>query len=194
MDATASREPLWDRACHIQGRMFEETDALGGLDIQLVHYRGFMEFSSTPWMSNTEALLKHMTAIRCAAGQTQIARVLSHATKQDQPVNALVFVGDAMEEDPVVLCKLAGELGILRIPVFIFQDGDNPIAERTFRQVARLSSGAWCRFDTNSAAQLRDLLCAVAVYAAGGQKALEKFGRERGGTVLKLSHQISKKN
>jgi len=174
--------------------MFEETDTLGGLDVQLVHYRGFMQFSSTPWMSNAEALLKHMTAIRCAAGQTQIARVLSHATKQSQPVNALVFVGDAMEEDPDVLCKLAGELGILRIPVFIFQDANDPIAERTFRKVARLSSGAWCRFDANSAAQLRDLLCAVAVYAAGGQKALEQFGRKRGGTVLKLSHEISNKN
>ena len=99
-----------------------------------------------------------------------------------------------MEEDPDVLCKLAGELGILRIPVFIFQDGDDPITERTFRNIARLSSGAWCRFDANSAAQLRDLLCAVAVYAAGGQKAPEPFGRNRGGAVLKLSHQISKKN
>ena len=114
--------------------------------------------------------------------------------KQGQSVNALVFVGDAMEEDPNVLCKLAGELGILQIPVFIFQDGDDPITERTFRNVARLSSGAWCRFDANSAAQLRDLLCAVAVYAAGGQTALEQFGRKRGGTVLKLSHQIGKKN
>ena len=33
MDATASRERTWDRACHIQGEMFEETDALGGLDL-----------------------------------------------------------------------------------------------------------------------------------------------------------------
>ena len=33
MDATASREPLWDRACHIQGQMFEQTAALGGLEI-----------------------------------------------------------------------------------------------------------------------------------------------------------------
>ena len=45
MDATASREPLWDRACHIQGQMFEETATLGSLDVQLVSYRGFMEFS-----------------------------------------------------------------------------------------------------------------------------------------------------
>jgi hypothetical protein len=36
MDATASREPSWDRACKIQGEMFEATAALGGLDVQLV--------------------------------------------------------------------------------------------------------------------------------------------------------------
>ena len=36
LDATASREPTWDRACRIQGEMFEATAALGGLDIQLV--------------------------------------------------------------------------------------------------------------------------------------------------------------
>ena len=74
------------------------------------------------------------------------------------------------------------------------QDGHDPIPERTCRNIDRLSSGGWGRVDANSAAQLRDLLCAVAVYAAGGQKALEQFGRKRGGTVLKLSHQLSKKN
>ncbi|HEV7994737.1 MAG TPA: VWA domain-containing protein, partial [Stellaceae bacterium] len=40
LDATASREPTWDRACRIQGEMFEATAALGGLEIQLVFYRG----------------------------------------------------------------------------------------------------------------------------------------------------------
>ena len=41
MDATASREPTWDRACQVQGQMFLETAALGGLEVQLVYYRGF---------------------------------------------------------------------------------------------------------------------------------------------------------
>ena len=50
MDATASREPTWDRACHIQGEMFRETAALGGLDIQLAYYRGFQQFETTGWL------------------------------------------------------------------------------------------------------------------------------------------------
>src|SRR3546814_12721854 len=32
MDATASREPTWDRASHLQAEMFKETEALGGLE------------------------------------------------------------------------------------------------------------------------------------------------------------------
>ena len=192
MDATASREPLWDRACHIQAQMFEETVALGGLDVQLAYYRGFMEFSSTPWTRNAKDLLGHMTGLRCAAGHTQISRVLEHARQETRrrSINALVFVGDCMEENPDTLCRLAGELGILHVPVFVFQDGHDGIAERTFREVARLSGGAWSRFDLDSAGQLRDLLCAVAVYAAGGKRALENFSERRGGVVLKLSHQI----
>ena len=44
MDATGSREPSWDRACQIQGEMFDATASLGGLSVQLAYYRGFGEF------------------------------------------------------------------------------------------------------------------------------------------------------
>jgi hypothetical protein len=47
MDATASREPTWDRACHIQAQMFEATSALGGLEIQLV-YTADPQFERAP--------------------------------------------------------------------------------------------------------------------------------------------------
>ena len=194
MDATASREPLWDRACHIQGQMFEQTAALGGLEIQLAYYRGYGEFDAAPWASEADVLLKRMTAIRCAAGHTQIAKVLKHALLQARKgggtVNALVFVGDCVEEDPDTLTALAGELGMLGGPVFVFQDGAEPSAEKTFTQIARLSRGAYCRFDASSAAQLRDLLCAVAVYAAGGRKALTNHSRQSGGEALKLLAQL----
>jgi hypothetical protein len=60
MDATASREPTWDRACHIQSEMFLETETLGGLDVQLCYYRGFREFHATPWLANSTDLLGRM--------------------------------------------------------------------------------------------------------------------------------------
>ena len=192
MDATASREPSWDRACQIQSEMFLETEALGGLDIQLCYYRGFREFHATPWLGSSADLLAQMQDVRCAGGITQIERVLKHSADESrqQKVNALVFVGDCMEEDIDRLCHLAGELGIIGVPAFLFHEGNDAAAARTFREVARLSGGAYCRFDASSARQLRELLSAVAVYAAGGRNALEDFGRRQGGIARRLTQQF----
>ncbi len=196
MDATASRQPTWDRAIRIQGEMFEATSALGGLDVQLVFYRGFRECRSSPWLSSGPELTRRMSGVFCLGGQTQIGRVLDHAIKQTRlaKVDALVFVGDCMEEDADALCHSAGELGLLGVPVFVFHEGGEPVARRTFEQVARLSRGAYCPFDADSARQLTDLLSAVAVYAAGGRRALEDYGR-RGGSpdVLRLTAQIDRR-
>ena len=194
MDATASREHTWDRACHIQGEMFRETASLGGLDIQLCYYRGFREFKASQWLSSSNELLKRMTGVTCEGGYTQIEKVLQQAIKQtkEKKVQALVFVGDCMEEDVDRLCQLAGELGILGVPAFMFHEGGEPEALSTFKQIARLTRGAYCTFDATSAEQLRDLLRAVAVYAAGGQSALQDFSNNRGEVVQKLTRQLSK--
>lgn len=194
MDATASREPAWDHACHIQAQMFAETTALGGLAIQLCYYRGFNEFSASGWLTNTADLQRQMAAVRCLGGHTQISKVLRHtlAETRQKKVNALVFVGDCMEEDVDELCQLAGELGIHGVPVFLFHEGGQPVAEQAFRQIARLSGGACCPFDAGSAQQLRELLSAVAVYAAGGRPALEAFSERRGENVRLLARQLSK--
>lgn len=192
MDATASREPTWDLACRIQGEMFTETGALGGLNVQLCYYRGFHEFYSSGWVSDSRELLQEMTRTRCVGGLTQISRVLQHALRKSrtQSVNALVFVGDCVEEDIDKLADLAGQLGLLNLPVFVFQEGHDPVATRAFRQIARLSGGAHCHFDRNSAHVLRDLLAAVAIYASGGRSALDKFVEHRGGDVKLLTRQL----
>ena len=192
MDATASRQPTWDRASHIQAEMFKETAALGGLDIQLVYYRGFGECRASPWVGNSAELLRWMTRVFCLAGQTQIAKVLKHALKECKraKVGALVFVGDCVEEDIDRLGHLAGELGLHGVPCFMFHEGGDPVARVAFQQIARLSGGAFCPFDANSAQQLRDLLSAVAVYAAGGRKALADYGARRGSVVRQLTHQV----
>jgi hypothetical protein len=89
-----------------------------------------------------------------------------------------------MEEDIDNLANLAGELGLLGVPAFMFQEGHDTAAERAFREIARLTKGAYCRFDAGSADQLRELLRAVAAYAAGGRKALEGSARGRGQLLL----------
>lgn len=192
MDATASRQPTWDRASHIQAEMFAETAALGGLEIQLVFYRGFGECKASRWVQTSKDLLHKMTSVYCLAGQTQIAKVLQHAINETERkrVAALVFVGDCVEEDIDALGHLAGRLGLLGVPCFMFHEGHEPVARSAFQQIARLSGGAFCPFDANSAQQLRDLLSAVAVFAAGGRKALADYSQRKGGVTRQLTHQV----
>ncbi len=192
LDATASRAPTWDRACHLQAEMFKETGSLGGLDIQLVYYRGFGQCRASKWTSNADDLLRIMTRVMCLGGLTQIRKILRHALKETkrEKVDAVVFVGDCVEEDVDELCHHAGELGLVGVPVFVFHEGGAPAPAQCLRQIAKLSGGAYCPFDEGSAQQMRELLGAVAVYAAGGRKALADFGRKRGGLALQLTHQI----
>jgi len=194
MDATASRQPTWDRAANLQGEMFTATSALGGLDVQLAFFRGFGEFKVSHWTDDTSELLRLMTSVNCFAGETQIGKVLRHALNETtrRRVNALVYVGDSMEEDIDALGKLAGELGLNGVPAFMFLEGADPIAEYAFKEMARLSGGACARFDAGSAEMLKKLLGAVAVYAAGGHRALSDLANRQGGAILSLTHQLNK--
>ena len=188
LDATMSRQPTWDMACALQADMFHEAAALGSLDIRLVYYRGESECRGTGWISNSAKLAKLMGKIRCEGGSTQIGKVLSEARREavGSGVRAVVFVGDAMEESVDDLCVKAGELGLLKVPVFMFQEGEDSVAEQAFREIARLTGGAWCRFDPGAAAQLRELLRAAAAYAAGGREALLRLSKTGSGAAKLL--------
>lgn len=192
MDATASREPSWDQACQVQGQMFLETAALGGLDVQLVYYRGFNECKASRWVDNPSDLVRLMTGVFCLAGKTKIRRVLQHAVKETgkKRVSALVFVGDAFEEDLDEIGDIAGQLGMLGVRAFLFQEGYKPEAERAFRHIAALTKGAHCRFDSGSPDQLRALLGAVAAYAAGGKRALADLSRRSNPSVKLIASQL----
>jgi hypothetical protein len=185
LDATMSRQPTWDMACALQADMFREAAALGSLDIRLVYYRGFNECRATGWISDSAQLAKLMSKIDCQGGNTQIGKVLSEARREAvaSAVRAVVFVGDAMEEAVDDLCAKAGELGLLKVPVFMFQEGNDPAAEQAFKEIARLTGGAWCRFDPGAAAQLRELLRAAAAYAAGGRDALLRLSKTGSGAA-----------
>jgi len=192
LDATMSRQPTWDSACALQADMFREAASIGGLDIQLVYFRGLNECRASGWVAGADKLAGLMSAIDCRGGHTQIGKVLSH-TRQEfakQKVQALVFVGDAMEEAVDDLSVAAGELGILGVPVFMFQEGNDAVAENAYREIARLSRGAYCRFDTGSAHELGELLRAVAAYAAGGIKALSDLSARKAGPARMLLAQL----
>jgi hypothetical protein len=184
VDATASRQPTWDRATQLQQEMFVTSNKVASLSVQLCYFRGFSNFRASRWLSDSEELAALMGKVRCEGGHTQIARLLKHAQSEHRKtaVRALVFIGDAVEESPDGLCNLAGQCGMLRLPLFLFQEGPDRMVEQTFRSMAKLSGGAYARFDGSSATKLAGLLSAVASFASGGHAALEK----RGGDSAKL--------
>lgn len=188
MDATMSRAPTWDLALSLQVDMFAAVKEVGGLDVQLIYFRGMDECRASKWVSDPDALARLMRRVACEGGMTQIGRVLSHALQESRKrrINAVVYVGDCMEEDVDRLCAQAGELALLGVPVFLFQEGADEAAGRAFREIARLTKGAFCRFDRGSARQLRDLLTAVATFAAGGRKALLALGERSDGAGARL--------
>ena len=194
MDATMSRQPTWDMALALQADMFTAVKDVGGLDVQLVYFRGAGECRASKWVRDPDELARLMTTVHVAGGFTQIEKVLTHARKETErkKVHALVFVGDAMEEGVDRLCGRAGELAVLGVPAFLFQEGYDPEASQAFAEIARITKGAHCRFGPGSARELRELLAAVAVYAAGGRAALEDMSRRGDGGATLLIEQMKR--
>jgi hypothetical protein len=178
LDATGSRQSTWDTAARIQTDMFK---AVHGLSIKLIYFRGDHECKASSWVSSPQRLGDMMRKITCLTGETQIGRVLDHARREK--ISALVYVGDCVEEEPEELYTKARAL---RAPAFMFQEGEDEEAERVFRQIAKITKGAFAKFEPGAAAELAKLLRAVAAYAVGGMAALDAdqvrlIGRNRDG-------------
>jgi hypothetical protein len=134
------------------------------------------------------------------AGSTKIARVLEHIRSENEreKVSAAVFVGDAVEESPQELYAAAAGLGV---PMFMFQEGDGlalyvdqrgefvvghppQTVESVFLEIARLSGGAYGKFNVGAAKHLGELLRAVAAFAVGGLTALADLRSESAQKLL----------
>jgi hypothetical protein len=187
LDATMSRQPTWDSAASLQASMFRDVSAIGALSLQLAYYRGAGECKASGWVSDPAKLATLMSKIDCRAGATQIEKILAHTVKETvgRRVGALVFVGDAMEENPDILVTRARELGRLKTPAFMFQEGADRTVESAFRDIAASTGGAYGRFDAGGVKQLGELLKAVAAFAVGGVQALE--GRKDRESVMLLA-------
>ena len=187
-----SRQPTWDMAQSIQGEMFRTTAAQGGLDVQLVYFRGFGECRASRFVSGGEGLGALMSRISCQGGRTQIGKVLRHARDEARAcrVGALVFIGDAMEEGLDALAATAGELGLLGVKAFMFQEGQDANVRRAYREIARLTGGAHAAFDGAAPRRLKELLAAAAAYAVGGRLELERRASEGEGAARLLLSQI----
>lgn len=174
LDATMSRQPTWDLACSLQAEMFGAIPKASALQVQLLYFRGFGECRASRWVIDASALARLMTGIECRGGNTQIGKVFAHARAEHarRRVNAVVYVGDAIEENVDELAERAGQLGLLGCPIFLFQEGRDARVEAAFKEFARLTKGAYARFDASAPQELAALLRAVAAYASGGQELL----------------------
>jgi hypothetical protein len=180
LDATASRAPTWAIARDLQAKMFRETAPIGHLDVQLTYYRAD-ECRASKWVESGDQLARLMNRIECEGGCTQIGRVLTHALHEagNAAVQALVFIGDAMEEELEELAAKAARLGALGVPIFLFQEGSDPAVRKAFRLLALKSGGAYFEFNANSSRavdQLSDRLNAIARLAVGDTEALQRIG------------------
>ncbi|MEK9891573.1 MAG: VWA domain-containing protein [Pseudomonadales bacterium] len=180
LDATASREPTWDQACYLQSELFEVLAPDQRLAIQLCFYRGFRELKHSGFCQTSEALHRLMQGVRCVGGHTQIKRLLNHglAVHRETPLKGLIFIGDAVEESIDDLCHLAGECGLRQLPLFLFQEGFDPGAERAFKSMAQLSNGAYATFDLHHIQSLKDAFRGIATYATQGRKELAKLAKQ----------------
>ncbi len=192
LDATMSRQATWDLAQGLQAQMFRTTAALGGLDVQLVYFRGFAECRASRFVADGAGLADLMSKIQVQGGHTQIGKVLRHIREETgrAKVGAFVYVGDAMEEAVDDLAAIAGELGLLGVKGFMFHEGHDQSAGQAFREIARLTGGAYAAFDASAPGKLAGLLSAAAAYAAGGRMALERQAREGGEAAQKLLSQM----
>lgn len=186
MDATASRQPSWDRAIEVQASMFSAMAP--GSKVQLVYFRG-TEFFASRWSRSPHELAAVMRTVTCVGGLTQIGYVLSHCERAAAfgSVSALIYVGDSMEEDSKELAALARKLAHRGVACFMFQEGCDPAAAAAFREIAGLTKGAHCRLGRHSADELKDLLTAAAAYASGGRSKLLELAQHQSAARLLLS-------
>ena len=149
VDATASREHAWTIARDVQSRMFiEAANKNMNLNLLLVYYGG-KTCRVSKWKSRGEDLARLMNTVECEAGATQIERVLRHALREHEkaPIQAVTFIGDAMEEELDVLAGLADKLGAARVPLHTFLEGNDTIARNAFRLLALRSGGTFSQFN-----------------------------------------------
>ena len=171
LDATMSRQPTWDVACSLQKEMFEVAETHGGLACQLVYFRGTSECRASRWTRSAADMIGWMERFDCRAGRTQIGRILQHVKNevQETKIDAVVYVGDCLEEDPDVIVGLAGDIALKGVPVFVFQEGHDAMAAHVFKAIARLTGGAYGQFDAGAKVKLADYLKGIAAYAASGR-------------------------
>ena len=131
MDATASREPTWDRACQIQGEMFDATAAarraLGAARL-LPGLRRVPSEQVGARFARACARHDRRPLPRWPHPDPQGAAVTPWTKPRRSGSTRWSSSATAMEENVDELCAIAGELGLRGVPAFMFHEGPDPAA------------------------------------------------------------------
>jgi len=124
-----------------------------------------------------------MDRAECDCGcYVYIRDVLGQAVKEneDRPMRAVFIIGDAFHDDQDGLNEAAISANQLRragTRLFLIQQGNDPITARGLQYVARVSGGAYFRFDPRTQErQFSEMWEAMSAYTTGGEEAVKAMG------------------
>ena len=187
--------PGWDRAKLLQGQMFTAAGG-SGLEMKFAYYgpdnaAGVRRCRITKrWITDPTDMANLMDRVECSCGcYVNIRDVLAQAASEaeDRPLRAVIIIGDAFHDDPDGLDEAAIAANQLRragTRVFLIQLGDDPTTARRLQYLARVSGGAYFRFDPRTQErQFADMWEAMSAYTTGGEEAV-KATRGQAATLL----------
>jgi hypothetical protein len=194
--ANHGRSPGWNRAKVLQSQMFDAA-AGNGLEMKFAFYgpddaAGVRRCRiTTRWITNPDDMVRVMDRAECNCGcYVYICDALGQAVKEneDRPMRAMIIVGDAFHDDPDGLDEAAISANRLRragTRLFLIQQGDDPITARGLQYLAKVSGGAYFRFDPRTQEQqFSEMWEAISAYAAGGEEAVKATGGHAATRVL----------
>lgn len=183
VDATASREAMWESAQRITDRMFDAIP--GALDVALAVHGGSEVHTWTEFSADATRFRALAAAVRCQAGRTQLCELMQR-TLDAGGVRVMSYIGDAFEEDASEAFALADRFKLRGIKVVVLADQADEPTLRVFRELADRTGGALLDFRSGELDLMGEVLGAVAALAIGGRKLLAE--RRTAGARLLLSH------
>lgn len=183
VDATASREAMWESAQRITDRMFDAIP--GALDVALAVHGGSEVHTWTEFSADMERFRAQAAAVRCQAGHTRLCELMQR-TLDAGGVKVMSYIGDAFEEDASEAFALADRFKLRGIKVVVLADQADAPTLRVFRELAERTGGAVLDFRSGELDLMGEVLGAVAALAIGGRKLLAE--RRTAGARLLLCH------
>jgi hypothetical protein len=188
----------WHRAKVLQRAIFQ-TAAGSGLEMKFAFYgpddaAGVRRCRITKrWVTDPDDMAGVMDRAECSCGcYINVRDLLAQAVKEaeERPLRALIIVSDAFHDDPDGLDEAAISANRLRragTRVFLLQLGDDLSTERRLQYLARVSGGAYFRFDPRTQErQFFEMWKAMSIYVAGGEEAVKMTGGQA--ATLLLQH------